>query len=190
MKWIMVLLTGVFSMFSCQKRVEYTDQQKIDSLQGKSKVTEANNSFFQLQKVKKSTENLFQYTDITFQLKLKNGASNLLINNSEFATKLILDSADFNIWYYKNNQDRIIFLEGNDYYSSIFYAYHFIQNRLFYLGSFYIDQPNVETEKPYKKEFRITIEKNNVIIRTFLNGKASEENRFRDQASQIKKAEF
>ncbi|OCA77465.1 hypothetical protein BBI01_03155 [Chryseobacterium artocarpi] len=176
-----ILLLIILFFYSCKGQKE--EKNSISVIQN----IKANNSYFQLQKAIKNDETVFQYRDLKFELKSKEGESNLLINNEEFFIKLTLDSPDFNIWYYKNNIDKIILLEGNDYYSSVFYAYHLTNNKLFYLGNFTIDQPNVENEKPYKKEFKINIDKDKVIIQTLLNGSPSIKKTFNDQINQVQK---
>ncbi|SIS64947.1 hypothetical protein SAMN05421786_101738 [Chryseobacterium ureilyticum] len=179
-----ILLLVVLFFYGCKEQNE--NQNPAPVIQD----TQTKKSHFELQKKVSNNGNVFQYADMIFEIKSKEELYDILINNDEFFTEIILDSPDLNIWYYKYNEDRIILLEGNDYYGSSFYAYHLINNNLFYLGDFTIQQLNIENEKPYKKEFEINIEKDKVIIQALLNGKPSIKNAYKDHVNQIRKKDL
>ncbi|SHM55070.1 hypothetical protein [Chryseobacterium polytrichastri] len=177
-----ILLFIILSFYGCKGQKEEKKNNAVEQH------TNTGNSYFQFQKVEEKKDGTtFKFADLKLELIPNEGTTNLLINNEEYLTKLTLDSPDINIWYYKYNDEKVILIEGMDYYSSVFYAYHLYNKQLFYLGNFTIDQPNIENEKPYKKDFKINIEKNKLIIENLLDGQLKGKNIFSDKTNEIKK---
>lgn len=180
-KYILILIAFMYLFHSCKGQKE----ENTNTLTEKHN----NKKGFKAQKINnQKDETFFKFQDLTIELKFNNGSSNVMINNNEYLTSLVLESANINVWYYKQDQeDKIIMIEGNDYYSSIFHIYHFYHQKLFYLGYFYVDQPNIENERPYKKDFNITSKKNKIIIETILNGAVKVRNAFTDKINEAQK---
>jgi len=115
---------------------------------------------------------IFKYENENYEIKNnKEQSYNLILNGKKYLTNLNLESANINFYYYKCENKKIFMIEGDDYYSSVFFAYLFENEKLSYLGDFNIKQPNVEKLGVLKKDFNISFNNNQLSIDVLLQHK-------------------
>ena len=176
------ILFSFFVLLSC--KTHNGDKNNVSK-----QIQVSENSLFEQQKLIERRDNdFFKYTQDIFELKTNDDFSqNLKINNKEYNTKLMLDSSEINLQYFKQNNDKIILLEGNDYYASVFFIYYYNQENLYYLGNFSIDSPNIETD-PNSGIVNFQIEKNNkneIIISSIIKNKVSKVYTFKSNQNKL-----
>lgn len=114
----------------------------------------------------------FQFENLTVEMIFHNSdsANVLQINSLGYPLHIQIDSPRINFWYYACGEKALFLIEGDDYYGSVFFAYYFMNEKLYYLGDFTIEQPNVEDEGVFEKDFQISQTENQFEIISFLNG--------------------
>lgn len=164
----LILIIVLTLNFGCKEKNE--NYLKTTSVPSTSFMEEK--SCFENQKLKEKIGDFhFKFEDKSFKLENIENGYNLLIDKKKYKTKLNLESPQTNVWYFKCKKQEIIFVEGDDYYGSVFFAYLFENEDLYYLGTFSVLQPNVEQEGVFKKNFEITLDQNQVEIISYLNDK-------------------
>lgn len=147
-----------------------------DDLKGDFKISNSSASCFVNQKcINKNDQNGFVYkfeNEVYEVLPNKNLTNDLVINGEKYLSNLTLESADLNFYYYKCSAKKIFLLERDDYYNSTIFAYLFEDKNLYYLGNFSISQPNVEKTGVKKKDFKISIDNNQIAIEVLLDSKS------------------
>ena len=147
-KWFLPLLLII--LFNCNGQDKKNKSEKIDT-----KTEENINSNFILQKISSENKDTFTYQFPELICKLiqsKKQSLNFAVNNNLYETNITIESAEVNIWNFKNNKNHFILIEGDDYYGSIFYVYLYNSERknLTYFGNFVYENENAEKDKPQK----------------------------------------
>ncbi|WP_284464558.1 hypothetical protein, partial [Chryseobacterium sp.] len=146
--WFLPLLLIV--LFNCNGQDKKKKLEKIDT-----KIEENIYLNFILQKTISENKDTFTYKFPELICKLiqseKQGL-NLAVNNNLYETNITIESAEINIWDFKNNKNHFILIEGDDYYGSIFYVYLYNSElkSLSYFGNFAYENKNAEKNKQQK----------------------------------------
>ncbi|WP_409417021.1 hypothetical protein [Flavobacterium sp. PS2] len=121
---------------------------------------------------KEDKELIYKYENETYEIKSNNEqAYDIVLNGKKYLSNLNLESANINFYYYKCENKKVFLIEGDDYYSSVFFVYVFENEDLYYLGDFDINQPNVEKSGVLKKDFKISFNNNEFIIDALVKDK-------------------
>ncbi|WP_395075703.1 hypothetical protein [Flavobacterium sp.] len=132
--------------------------------------------------INESKDFVYKYEDFEYKINQNNESkNNLIIDDKEYSTNLILESADIHFHYYKCNGKKIFLVEGADYYSSTFYVYYYENDNLFYSGTFSIDQPNVENDGVLSKRFEMFANNNQIEIQSFIDNKEHKKFTFKER---------
>ena len=116
-------------------------------------------------------ELMFEYKDISLEIRPYDSLPYVLnLYSLEYPIDIDLTGSSVNFWNFKCNEKAVFLIEGDSYYSSIFYAYYLINEKLYYLGDMSVEQPNVEDEGVFEKDFKISQTDNQFEIVSFLNG--------------------
>ena len=174
MKNILIILSILF--LSCKG----TSQRSLES-----NTTEKNEDkyiFERVETVNSSQDNsLFTFKDNS-SLLIKQFDSNQYIklsNEMVFLSNSFLESANTNCYLYKNNDEKILIVEGNDYYAGIFYLYYYDKENLYEIGTFYIDYPNIELDRKSEEvDFKVEQQSNKIFIRVLKNNHFQKEESF------------
>ncbi|MBP2615892.1 hypothetical protein [Chryseobacterium jejuense] len=165
-KWFLPLL--LITLFNCNGQDKKNKLEKIES-----KKEESIHSNFILQKIISEDKDEFSYQFSELICKLipsEKQTLNLFVNNNLYETNITIESADINIWNFKNNENHFILIEGDDYYGSIFhvYLYNNIKKSLYYYGNFVYENENAESNKQ-KKTIMLSLNKEIANIEVSLN---------------------
>lgn len=122
--------------------------------------------------VKEIGDSVFIFETNSIGLKRNlNSSYDLTIKNLKYLSNLSLESANINSWYYSCQDGAIILIEGDDYYGSVFYLYLLEKKELYLLGDIIIEQPNVEVEGIFKKDFKISKNDEFIEVISYLDNK-------------------
>lgn len=136
-----------------------------------SETTKSEPCFMKQELVSSDDELMFEYKDISFEIRPYDSLPYFLnLDSLEYPIDIDLTGSSVNFWNFKCNEKAVFLIEGDSYYSSIFYAYYFINEELYYLGDLVVEQPNVEDEGVFEKDFQISQTDNQFEIISFLNG--------------------
>ena len=174
MKNILIILSILF--LSCKG----TSQRSLES--NTTEKNEDKNIFERVETVNSSQDNsLFIFKDNS-SLLIKQFDSNQYIklsNEMVFLSNSFLESANTNCYLYKNNDEKILIVEGNDYYAGIFYLYYYDKENLYEIGTFYIDYPNIELDRKSEEvDFKVEQQSNKIFIRVLKNNHFQKEESF------------
>ncbi|MCS4302303.1 hypothetical protein [Chryseobacterium sp. BIGb0232] len=147
-KWFLPLL--LIALFNCNGQDKKKKLEKIDM-----KTEEKTLSNFILQKITSEDKDTFTYQFPELICKLipsEKQTLNLSVNNSLYETDITIESAQVNIWNFKNSENHFILIEGDDYYGSTFYVYLYNSDKkdLSYFGNFVYENENAEKNKQQK----------------------------------------
>lgn len=93
----------------------------------------------------------------------------LSINNLLFESTHTLESANAYLWLYDHNKsDKILLIEGDDYYASVFFVYRFVNEQLYYLGDFFQEFPLVE-DTGTTKDISVQMKDNKLYVNAIWN---------------------
>ncbi|MGV0923567.1 hypothetical protein [Empedobacter tilapiae] len=174
MKNILIILSILF--LSCKG----TSQKKLESNTTEKK--EDKNIFKRVETINSFQDNsLFTFSD-TSSLFIEQFDSNQYIklsNKMIFLSNSFLESANTICYLYKNNDEKILIVEGNDYYAGIFYVYYFDKENLYEIGTFYVDYPNIEVDRKSEEvDFKVEKQSNKIFIRVLKNNRFQKEESF------------
>lgn len=116
---------------------------------------------------------LFVFDNFSVNLKVTDEKDfNIIVNDIEYQTHIILDMGEIMVSSYKCVGDMIVFVHLEDYYVTTFFAYYFSDKNLFYLGDFTIHEAkDVEEKGNQKMTFNIERKEKTIEINSFLGGK-------------------
>ncbi|HEX8576824.1 MAG TPA: hypothetical protein VF677_11075 [Flavobacterium sp.] len=181
----LILVCLLYLLSNCQ------GQNKKETLNNNIAISSQANCFVRQNSLNdKKTENLiYKYQDYVYEIDLNNESTyDIVINKKKYLLNLTLESPLINFYYYKCNDKKIILVEGDDYYGSVFFAYHLVNDKLFYLGNFNIEQPNVENTGVLKKDFIVSLNDNEISLQVLLDKKIEKKIVFNDK-KEIKRVE-
>ncbi|KIA98870.1 hypothetical protein OA93_08280 [Flavobacterium sp. KMS] len=168
---IQLLVIFAFALSSCNS--EKKEKIKVNNIE--NTITIVNKSCFVKQKSLNKKDNddfLYKYENETYEIKNNNEqAYDIVLNGKKYLSNLNLESANINFYYYKCENKKVFLIEGDDYYSSVFFVYIFENEDLYYLGDFDINQLNVEKSGVLKKDFKISFNNNEFIIDALVKDK-------------------
>ena len=157
----LILILFITTAISCKKANE-----KIL----RNENTNSENTCFIKQNLNTKAVNLFESNNTIYNLVLNNELSyNLIINDKEYSLEQVIESAEIKFYSFNCYNDTVIIIEGDDYYSSVFFVYYLEDENLYYLGNFNIDQPDVENTGVLSKDFKIFKKGNKFSIDILLN---------------------
>ncbi|PAM92489.1 hypothetical protein B4N84_22540 [Flavobacterium sp. IR1] len=120
----------------------------------------------------KEKELIYKYKDEIYEIKSNQKQTyDIVLNGKTYLANLNLESAGINFYYYKCHDKKILLIEGDDYYGSVFFVYLFENKDFYYLGDFYITQPTVEKSGILKKDFNISFNNSEFIIDALVKDK-------------------
>ncbi|MCV9934682.1 hypothetical protein OIU80_20570 [Flavobacterium sp. LS1R47] len=167
----MLFICLMYTVFCCKGE----NNDNITTYKSNTSVIIVNESCFVKQKIfneKDDKELIYKYENEIYEIKSnKKQAYDIVLNGKKYLSNLNLESANINFYYYKCMDKKVFLIEGDDYYSSVFFAYLFENEVLYYLGNFDINQPNVENSGVLKKDFKILANKDQLTIDLLLRDK-------------------
>lgn len=167
MKNILIIFSVL--LFSCKG----TSQENLESNTIEKK--ESKNIFNRVETISSLQDNsLFTFQDNS-SLFIEQFDSNQYIklsNKMIFLSKSFLESAETFCYLYSYKDEKVLILEGNDYYAGVFYVYYFEKNNLYEIGTFGLRYPNIEDDRKSEEvNFKVENESNKVLIQIFKNNK-------------------
>lgn len=102
----------------------------------------------------------------------------IVINKKLFYANIELDLGTVKYHLYNCENEKILMIELDDYYSSIYYVFYYNNLDLYLLGTMNINQPNVEKEGVFSKDFIISKSENQFNIESTLDRKVYETKTF------------
>ena len=167
MIYILIIFSVLF--FSCKS----TSQENLESNTIEKK--ESKNIFNRVETISSLQDNsLFTFQDNS-SLFIEQFDSNQYIklsNKMIFLSKSFLESAEIFCYLYSYKDEKVIILEGNDYYAGVFYVYYFDKKKLYEIGTFSLRYPNIEDDRKSEEvNFKVENEYNKVFIQIFKNNK-------------------
>ncbi|OXA87368.1 hypothetical protein [Flavobacterium hercynium] len=160
------------SLFCCKKQ----NKEEIIAKNVKNNSSITNNvSCFTKQEYLNGNDDkelIYKFKDEIYEIKRNQKQTyDIVLNGKKYLANLNLESAGINFYYYKCHDKKILLIEGDDYYSSVFFIYLFENKDFYYLGDFYIKQPTVEKSGILKKDFNISFNNNEFIIDVLVEDK-------------------
>jgi hypothetical protein len=189
MKCLLIIITAFISL-SCKEK-----EQEIKNIETNIIEKQQNKIIFNRVETISTTQDdsFFIFKDnSTLLISQLNGNQYFVIDGKyRFLTKSFLESANTTTYLYSYKNEKILIVEGNDYYAGVFYVYYFYNENLYEIGTFNLRYPKIE-EDPDSGIVNFNIEKNetnDIIIMPYVKKQLVKKYIFKSSVNKLMKVE-